>query len=473
MAQAVADITTDYLVVGSGFAGLCFVDELLTRTSATVILVDERDAPRGHWNDVYPFVRLHGPSTIYGVESKELSDFRIDEHGPNKGLMGLATGAEVIAYCQALMKNRFLPSGRVTYLPSTHYETDGALRGVHSGKCTTVNVRKRVVDAKWYTNNIPLKHTRSFGTAPDIKCIPPNFLQRSAPSFNRFTVLGGGKTGMDSCLWLLTNGVDSERLRWIIPNDYWYVNRARVQNGVQFFNETFTALAERNEALATATDHKDMAHGFEKCGFWHRLDPNVEPRNFHAALVSKGELEELRKIREVIRQGYVTKIDTCEVVLTLGTIPAEPDTLYIDCTASAVPTRPLVPLFQPGKIVLQIVRSPAIGLSSAIVAFLESLSLSDEERNKLVTPVSFSKNLRDHVLELAIDMRNRQRLAKNPDTRRWIRQSRLDGFSRLAASVQSDDKEKLAILVRLHKSLRAAGANLPRLLVAAKLESRL
>jgi cation diffusion facilitator CzcD-associated flavoprotein CzcO len=55
-------IETDYLVVGAGAAGMAFVDALIADCDADVVMVDRRHRPAGHWNDAYPFVRLHGPS---------------------------------------------------------------------------------------------------------------------------------------------------------------------------------------------------------------------------------------------------------------------------------------------------------------------------------------------------------------------------------------------------------------------------
>lgn len=91
-------IETDYLVIGAGVSGLAFADEILTSSDAHITLVDKRHAPGGHWNDAYPFVRLHQPSSFYGVQSRELSDFQIDESGPNKGFMTLADGPQIVHY---------------------------------------------------------------------------------------------------------------------------------------------------------------------------------------------------------------------------------------------------------------------------------------------------------------------------------------------------------------------------------------
>jgi choline dehydrogenase-like flavoprotein len=59
-------LEADYLVVGSGAAGMAFADSLIDVSDAQVVIVDRRHAPGGHWNEAYPFVRLHTPSSFYG-----------------------------------------------------------------------------------------------------------------------------------------------------------------------------------------------------------------------------------------------------------------------------------------------------------------------------------------------------------------------------------------------------------------------
>ena len=68
-----ATLACDYLVVGGGASGLAFVDELIHRSKdLTVVLVDRRAKPGGHWVDAYEFVRLHQPAAMYGVSSRRL-----------------------------------------------------------------------------------------------------------------------------------------------------------------------------------------------------------------------------------------------------------------------------------------------------------------------------------------------------------------------------------------------------------------
>ena len=74
-------LSTDYLVVGAGQSGMGFVDSLLDVTDADVVMVDKRHAAGGHWVDAYPFVRLHLPSSTYGVDSTPLGRGRVQTQG--------------------------------------------------------------------------------------------------------------------------------------------------------------------------------------------------------------------------------------------------------------------------------------------------------------------------------------------------------------------------------------------------------
>ena len=118
-------ISTDYLVVGSGAMGMAFTDVLLTETKANITIIDKHHQPGGHWNDAYPFVRLHQPSAFYGVNSKKLGNNSIDSTGLNKGLYELATNSEVCGYFDQVMQRQFIASGRVQYFPSCEYLGNG------------------------------------------------------------------------------------------------------------------------------------------------------------------------------------------------------------------------------------------------------------------------------------------------------------------------------------------------------------
>ncbi len=329
-------LTADYLIMGAGAAGMAFADSVLTETEATLVIVDGHDRPGGHWNDAYPFVRLHQPASYYGVNSAPLGSGTIDQTGLNAGFYELATGMEVVTHYELTMRQRFLPSGRVQYLPMSEVGDDRVVTSLLSGERCAVKAR-RFVDATHSRMRIPSTTPPAYSVAAGVACIPPNDLPRAAPAYDDFVVIGAGKTGMDACIWLLENGADPDRIRWIVPRDSWILNRANFQPGEDFFAALCNSLADQAEAVARADSVEDVFARLETTGELRRLDPNVTPEAYHCAILSDGEVAELRRIGHVIRLGRVTAINDDEIWLERGTISTGPSTLHIDCSAAGHP----------------------------------------------------------------------------------------------------------------------------------------
>jgi hypothetical protein len=74
------------------------------------------------------------------------------------------------------------------------------------------------------------------------------------------------------------------------------------------------------------------------------------------------------------------------MTLERGEVRVEPGALFVDCTASAVEPRPLQPIFQDGRIVLQLVRVPQPTFSAAIIAYVEVHGGDDARKNRLCAP---------------------------------------------------------------------------------------
>jgi len=106
-------LNTDYLIIGAGAQGMIFADQLLTDSDASIVMVDRRHMPGGHWNDAYSFIRLHLPTAYYGAGSRKVGSDRVEETGLNKGFHEQASGAEVASYFDSLIRQRFLTSGRI------------------------------------------------------------------------------------------------------------------------------------------------------------------------------------------------------------------------------------------------------------------------------------------------------------------------------------------------------------------------
>lgn len=469
-------LETDYLVIGAGTAGMAFVDTLIDETDAHVTIVDHHAKPGGHWNDAYPFVTLHQPSAFYGVNSTPLGSGRIDAQGLNQGLYELASGAEICAYFETVMNHRLLPSGRVSYHPMCNFSEDGHIESLLSGQRTTVRVRKKVVDAAYFGPTVPATHQRRFAVDAGVRVVAPGELmqlwRRDASSERpdrpeRFVILGAGKTAMDSVSWLLSHGVPAEAVQWVMPRDSWLINRITTQPGMDFFGPTMGGQADQLQAMAVATSTSDLFARLEACGALLRIHREREPTMFHLATVTPAEVEVLRRVQQVVRLGRVLSIHGQEMVLQQGRVPVLPGTLFVDCTASAVEPRPLMPIFQDNKIVLQICRLPQPAFSAALCAYVEAHYEGDKTKNRLCGTVPFPHRLADYPRAMFANLWNQAQWGQDKVLRQWIRASRLDGFGKLLAAVAPDDTDKQAILARLKQHGMAAMANLPKLIAAA------
>jgi NAD(P)-binding Rossmann-like domain len=466
-------IETDYLVIGSGAAGLAFADTLLDETDAHITLVDRHGKPGGHWNDAYSFVTLHQPSAFYGVNSMPLGSRRKDVIGPNRGMDELASGPEIAAYYDKLMNHKLLPSGRVSYHPMCNHVGENAFESTLSGVRTQVLVRKKLVDATYHSPAVPATHTRRFRVADGVTVVPPNALPMlgsnpSAKPARRFVIVGAGKTAMDAGVWLLTSGgVPPSAISWIMPRDSWLVNRVTTQPAPEFFDQSIGGQADQMEAFAQATSTADLFARLEACGAVLRIHRDHTPSMFHLATVTPGEVALLRSIEHVIRKGRVQAIEADHLLLDGGRKPMPADALYIDCTASAVEPRAPQLIFQHDKIVLQLVRLPQPAFSAALVAYVEAHYGDDEEKNRLCGTVPFPHTLGDYARSMAANMRNQFQWSQDKTLRQWIRDSRLDGFGKLMSGIDPQDTHKHATVDRLRKNAAAAMTNLPKLIAAA------
>lgn len=455
-------LTTDYLIIGSGAIGMGFADQLLTETDARMIVVDRHHAPGGHWNDAYSFVRLHQPAAFYGVGSRPLGTNRIDETGFNKGYYELPSGADVLSYYDRLMQERFLPSGRIKYLPMCEYLGDGRIRSLLSGKIEEVSFRKIVTT--YFDTQVPSTHTPSFEVTDGVRMVTPNVLPTVAAAHRNYVILGGGKTSMDVGVWLLQMGAPPASIRRIVPRESWFTNRETTQPGEAFFLRTASGSLKQYEALAEATSLDDLFVRLERSGRVLRIDRSVRPTKYSGATISLAEVEMLRAIKDVVRKGFVRRIARDAIVLDEGTAPADRDALYIDCTARAFTSQPSVPVFDGNRITVQLVRAGLTCLSAAFVAHVEAAYNDAAEKNELCAPVRLPSTDVDWAHWAFGDLRNARRWGADKPLRRWVEQHPLSG----AATGGPDESARGAEADRIRTALREvrpkAEANLARLL---------
>jgi hypothetical protein len=462
-------IATDYLVIGSGAVGMAFADTILEETDAHVTIVDRQARPGGHWNDAYSFVRLHQPSAFYGVNSLALGENRKDDHGVNAGLYELASGPEVSGYYDRVMRQRLLPTGRVTYLPMSDYRGEGRVVSLMSGEEVAVTVRRKLVDSTHNAPVIPANHTPRFTVNEDVRVVPPGALPRlwlASERPERFVVLGAGKTAMDAIGWLLAMGTPAEAIQWVKPRDSWLIDRTCTQPGAEFFDAVFGGQLAQMRAFAQATSPDDIFARLEAAGMMLRIDPAVTPTMFHYATISQGEVDALRTVTNVVRKGRVQAITATAITLDEGTEPAHPNALYIDCTASAVEPRAAVPIFQGNRIVPQLVRVPQPCFSAALIAYVEAHYPDDAAKNALCRTVPFPHDLKSYCTTNIINIMNQGAWFADERLGAWIRRSRLDGFGKIAAAIDRSDTARVAVLQEMRQTGPAAVQNLMRLAAA-------
>ena len=458
-------LQADYVIVGSGAVGMAFADILVSDSDASIIIIDRYAKPGGHWNVAYPFVRLHQPSTTYGVSSKELGGGRKEIGGLNDGLNELATGAQVSAYFDDVMRHQFLPSGRVQYFPMCDYRHDehsddvkcGRFVSRVSGKEQQVKARKKLIDATYLKTSVPATHTPNFKIGEDVRFIPLNDLPRVETPPDNYVVIGAGKTGVDACLWLLEHGVEPDMITWVVNRDAWMLNRQNTQFSDEFFTDTIGAHANQMQSVAEAENIEDMFDRLEACGYFIRIDKNIRPKMFHGATSSVAEVEQLRRIKNVVRMGYVTEITTDEITFERGRLPATPGTLYVDCSARPVANEALKPVFEGDVITPQMIRPYQPVFSAAMIAYVELNYETEADKNRLARPVPLPNADTDYILFTLASLINQREWMAEPKLQKWIMSNRLDGASKLVASMKPEETDKKEILMRIKEfSPRAA-----------------
>ncbi len=465
------EIEVDYLIVGAGAVGLAFADTIIAESDCTIAIVDRNGQPGGHWNDAYDFVRLHQPSEFYGVNTVPLGSGQKDQEGSNKGYYELASGAEVLSYFDQVVHQHLLPTGRVHYFPMTEYEGGGRLKSLLSGETVTVKVHRKTVDATYYGTTVPSKHTPSFSVADGQTLVPPNalseLLQDGTNNWDRYCVLGGGKTAMDVGVWLLEAGANADDVSWVKPRDAWLLNRKHVQPGSEFFHDTIGMQVKQLEALAGASSVEELFLRMEHSGQMLRIDADHTPSMYHCATASNVEVGLLRQIDDVIRMGHVQSIEASGLSMTEGHRAMPANTLYIDCTASAVQRRPAVPIFQSDLIVPQMVRTCQPTFSAAMTAHIELTVDNRDKANELCTVLPLPDMAEDFLPLTLADMVNQYQWMRNADIRRWLLGSRLDGFSNVIAAVEAHEDDKIAVLSQYRENTLPAIGNIQNLMAKA------
>ncbi len=457
-------LEADYLVVGSGAAGMAFTDSLISETDAQVVMVDRRAMPGGHWNDAYSFVRLHQPSLYYGVNSTPLGSDAVEPGGREEGMYGRASGAEIRAYYEHVLRRRLIPSDRVRYFPQCEHVGGHRFVSRLSGETFTVNVRKKLVDATYLSPSIPASTPPPFEVAAGASVVPVNELAHLTATPERYVLIGAGKTAMDACVWLLESGVDPERIQWIKPREAWLLNRRYSQPG-QLVGSLLEGIALQVECAAQATSVDDLFDRLEATEQFRRVDRGVRPTMYKSATIGDWELDLLRGIHDVVRLGHVRRIERDQIVLEQGTIPTSPGSLHVHCAADGLRRPPARPIFGADRITLQPVRSGLVPFNAALVGFVEAHREEDAEKNRMCPPNPYPDTPLDWLRTTLIQMRADRGWSMERDISDWLERSRLNPAQGLRG--RSGDPQVQQATQRFAENARPGLARLSQLLERA------
>ncbi len=451
---------TDYVVIGAGAAGMAIADVLLTHTDATVTMVDRRHAPGGHWIDAYPYVRLHQPSAFYGVDSTPLGQNAIDVTGLNAGLYERANADDIRSYYGQVMQHRFLASGRVRYFPNCDYLIDQRVRSRVTGETCNVRAARKVIDTTYLEGDIPATSPPPFEVADGLRCVPAGAIARLDERPEEFVVVGGGKTALDACVWLLEQGVAPEAIRWVKPRESWWINRKYVQPAT-LLPDLYLGHALQLEATAQATSIRDLFARLEAKRFMLRVDTEVEPSMYRGALISESELDLVRTIKNVVRLGHVRRIDPHTITLDHGQIPTSSRSLHIHCATRALPRPELRPMFEPGRITVQPFMRGLACFQFAMVGVAEALLDTDDDKNRVLPPINYWDSTRDSLTSQLAGMSHARARAEYPALTEWANSSRLNPMGSLGSYRDHPTVVEARALIQRYGA--AANSNLSRL----------
>jgi hypothetical protein len=270
-----------------------------------------------------------------------------------------------------------------------------------------------------------------------------------------YVVVGAGKTGMDAVLWLLKNNVHPTSISWVMPRDSWMLDRANIQPGV-LAGRAASVFAEQLKIAAQSKSLEDLFEKVDASGQLLRLTDEIEPTMYRCATVTSDELDQLKRIENVIRMGRVQELTPGLIKLDQGEVSVdEKNTVFIDCSADGLERRPLCNVFNDGKITLQSVRTCQQVFSAAFIAHIEVAFNDVEEKNKLCTPVPHPDNHIDFLRTTLANAINGAVWNAVPELQKWLAESRLDGFSVAGGEAPKPDPEMMTVAVAAIEKLTA------------------
>jgi hypothetical protein len=138
--------------------------------------------------------------------------------------------------------------------------------------------------------------------------------------------------------------------------------------------------------------------------------------------------------------------------------------LYVDCTARGLPKQATSrPVFEPGRISLQMVRQLQPTFSAAMVGRIESSGADLAAKNELARVAPMCDDADDFVRSYVPSMENALAWARDSQLRRWLRNCRLNAPANMLLRAPEADAAEQALAARVRDAFPGALANAQRL----------
>ncbi len=405
--------------------GLIFANELLKASDATIALVDADGSPGGLWHQVADYSRVQQPLSSFGLSNHSIQDWQPD--------IREARRETVLAYCEHVLSNLILPSGRVSYFPKCDFRSDGTIAAIDTGQTQKVAVTQRLVNTKQSSRARRRPHIPCFSYSGPVQVLHPSNVSSQeafvARQYEIYCILGSGRTASETALFLLEENIRPERIRWVKSREAWALSAATQNPSPERFKVQATLSLDGLRLMSLAQTEHDLYLGLERLGVLRRISPDAAPNGFSQQMLTATDAAKLSSIKGVIRKGHVHAISEIGMLLDQGAVPMPNSTLYIDCTRSRPAESKSAKIFQDGAIQLADVHLCQSSFSAAMIAAVELRDLPDLEKNALCAPVRGS-NIASLFLTSIL---NNHAWFHDDSIRKWLATCHLDHFLQTAA----------------------------------------
>mmetsp|Transcript_40444 Transcript_40444/g.72670 ORF Transcript_40444/g.72670 Transcript_40444/m.72670 type:complete len:510 (-) Transcript_40444:315-1844(-) len=387
-----ATVLCDYLVIGAGVQGLAFTDSLLQADKkAQVVIVDRNAQAGGVYNRTHAFMKLEMQGCYTGIDSLPLTS-----DAPNRD--------EMLVYFNRVIQ-KFKKTGRVKFFPSCSASVDGSrIVAALNPECSwRVVVKKKVVDGTFSQVKVPTLQNVPYTVDRGVQITTPAKLPEISNPHAQYIVIGAGRTGIDTLLWLLSQRIAPNTISWVVSRSAWYNARESTEK-----NNYVDGMLSFNEELAKMQDAAnvdDIFFAMEKQNAICRVDSATVPEVFHHSSLSFSELEKLRQVRHICL-GRVLRVRRNCLELEHGFFATSEDTLYVHCASSWIRDAPRpIPIYREQRITLQLLAELSatthnFAWGAATIGYLEALypeETATEYKNSLLLPAAPCDTPADYV----------------------------------------------------------------------------